>query len=109
MQPMPPEPDQAMTTESSQQPAVFKGLLHETGAAFAAPADQSLFASMRQAGIDWPVSCRNGTCRTCIGRLVDGQVAYDIPWPGLSLEEKCDGYCLPCIARPLCDFVIRRA
>ena len=98
-----------MTTEPCLPPAVFKGLLHETGAAFAAPADQSLFASMRQAGIDWPVSCRNGTCRTCIGRLVDGQVAYDIPWPGLSLEEKCDGYCLPCIARPLCDFVIQRA
>ena len=109
MQPMPSESDQAMTTESSQQPTVFKGLLQDTGVAFAAPADQSLFASMRQAGIDWPVSCRNGTCRTCIGRLVKGQVAYDIPWPGLSLEEKRDGYCLPCIARPLCDFVIQRA
>ena len=63
---------------------------------------------LRQAGIDWPVSCRNGTCRSCIGRLVAGTVAYDIPWPGLSLEEKRDGYCLPCIARPLCDFVIQR-
>jgi ferredoxin len=98
-----------MSTESSQQPPVFKGLVQDTGAAFAAPAGQSLFASMRQAGIDWPVSCRNGTCRTCIGRLVEGQVAYDIPWPGLSLEEKREGCCLPCIARPLGDFVIRRA
>ncbi len=98
-----------MTTESNQQPAVFKGLLQETGSAFAAPADQHLFASMRQAGIDWPVSCRNGTCRTCIGQLLEGQVAYDIPWPGLSLEEKRDGYCLPCIARPLGDLVIQRA
>jgi ferredoxin len=108
MQPMPPVPDQVMTSEPRQQPVVFKGLLQETGAVFAAPADQSLLASMRQAGIDWPVSCRNGTCRTCIGRLAEGQVAYDILWPGLSLEEKHDGYCLPCIARPLCDFVIRR-
>ena len=98
-----------MTTESSQQPAVFKGLQRD-GAAFAAPADQSSFASMRQAGIDWPVSCRNGTCRTCIGRLVEGQVAYDIPWPGLSFEEKRDlRYCLPCIARPQGDIVIQRA
>ena len=109
MQPMSPEPDQVMTTEPCLPPMVFKGLLQETGAAFAAPADQSLFASMRDAGIDWPVSCRNGTCRTCIGRLVEGQVAYDIPWPGLSLEEKRDGYCLPCIARPLGDIVIQRA
>ena len=104
-----PVSDQVMTTESRPPPLVFKGLVKETGAAFAAPADQSLFAAMRQAGIDWPVSCRNGTCRTCIGRLVEGQVAYDIPWPGLSLEEKRDGYCLPCIARPLNDIVIQRA
>lgn len=104
-----PKSDQAMTRDSSQQPPVFKGLVQDTGAAFAAPADQSLFASMRQAGIDWPVSCRNGTCRSCIGRLVTGRVAYDIPWPGLSLEEKRDGYCLPCIAKPLTDFVLQRA
>ena len=109
MQQMLPESDKAMTTESSQQPPVFNGVVQEAGAAFAAPADQSLFASMRQAGIDWPVSCRNGTCRTCIGQLVTGEVAYDIPWPGLSLEEKRDGYCLPCIARPVGDFVIQRA
>lgn len=98
-----------MITESSQAPAVFRGLVQDSGAAFAAPADQSLFVSMRQCGIDWPVSCRNGTCRTCIGRLVRGEVAYDIPWPGLSLEEKRDGYCLPCIAKPLADIVIERA
>ena len=98
-----------MTRDSSQQPPVFKGMLQDTGAAFAAPAEQSLFSSMRQAGIDWPVSCRNGTCRTCIGQLVTGKVAYDITWPGLSLEERRDGYCLPCIAKPLGDFVIQRA
>ena len=99
-----------MSTESRhQQPPAFRGLLQDTGAAFAAPPDQSLFASMRQAGIDWPVSCRNGTCRTCIGRLLAGRVAYDIRWPGLSLEEKHEGYCLPCIARPLGDLVIQRA
>ncbi|MCX7250897.1 MAG: 2Fe-2S iron-sulfur cluster binding domain-containing protein [Burkholderiales bacterium] len=109
MQQMSHESDEAMTTRSSNQPPVFKGVVQDTGAAFAAPADQSLFASMRQAGIDWPVSCRNGTCRTCIGQLVTGMVAYDIPWPGLSLEEKRDGYCLPCIARPLGDIVIQRA
>ena len=88
---------------------VFKGRLEDRGELFAAPAEQSLFESMRQAGLDWPVSCRNGTCRRCIGRLVTGQVAYDIPWPGLSLEEKRDGYCLPCIAKPLTDFVLQRA
>ena len=93
-----------MTTEASTQQ--FTGQVQETGEVFAARADQSLFASLTQAGITWRVSCRNGTCRTCIGRLVRGQVAYDIPWPGLSAEEKRDGYCLPCIAKPMCDVVI---
>lgn len=98
-----------MNPAFTDHPHVFRGRLEGSGEVFAAPADQSLFESMRQAGLDWPVSCRNGTCRSCIGRLVVGRVAYDIPWPGLSLEEKRDGYCLPCIAKPLTDLVLQRA
>ncbi|WP_300651449.1 2Fe-2S iron-sulfur cluster binding domain-containing protein [Hydrogenophaga sp.] len=74
----------------------------------AAHSDTSLFASMTRAGVAWPVSCRNGTCRTCIARLLQGQVRYEIPWPGLSPEEKDEGYCLPCVARPMSDVVIAR-
>lgn len=70
--------------------------------------ETSLFAAMARAGIAWPVSCRNGTCRTCIARLLQGQVRYDIPWPGLSADEKEEGYCLPCVARPMADVVIER-
>jgi len=98
-----------MHPTATDHPHVFKGRLEDRGELFAALAHQSLFESMRQAGLDWPVSCRNGTCRRCIGRLVTGRVAYDISWPGLSLEEKCDGYCLPCIAKPLTDLVLQRA
>lgn len=85
---------------------MFTGRIDGTGAAFAAPSHQTLFASMTQAGVSWPVSCRNGTCRTCLARLTAGSVVYDIPWPGLSLEEKRDGYCLPCIARPAADVAL---
>ena len=74
-----------------------------------AHSDTSLFASMTRAGVAWTVSCRNGTCRTCIARLLQGQVRYEIPWPGLSPEEKDEGYCLPCVARPMSNFVIARA
>jgi hypothetical protein len=31
--------------------------------------DQPLLVSLEQGGIDWPSSCRNGTCRTCLGQL----------------------------------------
>ncbi len=74
-----------------------------------ANSDTSLVASMTRAEAGWPVSCRNGTCRTCIARLLQGQVRYEIPWPGLSPEEKDEGYCLPCVARPMSDVVIARA
>ena len=38
------------------------------------PTNQPLMAGARAAGIALPSSCRNGTCRTCICRLVDGEV-----------------------------------
>lgn len=97
----------SVKTAGSTDPApVHLARLGDTGETFAAPADQTLMASMGQAGLSWPVSCRNGTCRTCLGRLVHGQVAHGIPWPGLSAEEKRDGYCLACIAKPLGDVVL---
>jgi ferredoxin len=58
------------------------------------------------AGIRLPSSCRNGTCRTCMCRLLDGKVAYRIEWPGLTPEEKADNHILPCIAYPQSDLVI---
>ena len=65
-----------------------------------AGSDTSLFAALTRAGIAWPVSCRNGTCRTCIRQLASGQVAYRIEWPGLLREEKAQGWILPCVAYP---------
>ncbi|MGA8786927.1 MAG: 2Fe-2S iron-sulfur cluster-binding protein, partial [Polaromonas sp.] len=51
-------------------------------------------------------SCRNGACRSCICHLSSGQVVYRIEWPGLSMEEKREGYILPCVAYPSSDVVI---
>ena len=70
-------------------------------------ADQSLLDSLEGGGVNWPSSCRNGTCRTCLGQLVSGQVHYRIEWPGLSAEEKTEGYVLPCCAYPDSDIVLR--
>lgn len=58
------------------------------------------------AGIELLSSCRNGSCRVCIRQLVSGQVRYEIPWPGLSADEKAQGYILPCVAHPSCDLVL---
>lgn len=68
--------------------------------------EQPLLASARAAGIELPSSCRNGTCRTCLCRLIQGQVSYRIEWPGLSFEEKRNGFILPCVAYPASDLVM---
>jgi hypothetical protein len=35
-------------------------------------------------------------------------VTYAIEWPGLSAEEKAEGYVLPCVARPTTDVVLEQ-
>ena len=63
------------------------------------PADQPLMAGARTADVDLRSSCRNGTCRSCLCRLVSGEVRYRIEWPGLSADEKREGWILRCVAR----------
>jgi ferredoxin len=72
--------------------------LTPSGWTFDAPDGMTLLQAAEQAGIDLPSSCRNGTCRTCICRLSSGSVRYLVEWPGLSLDEKREGYILPCVA-----------
>ena len=69
-------------------------------------ADSPLMASARAAGVELPSLCRNGTCRSCICKIVSGEIAYRIEWPGLSADEKREGWILPCVAHPLSDVVI---
>ena len=70
--------------------------------------EQTLLTSLEMGGVDWPSSCRNGTCRTCLGLMLSGTVRYDIEWPGLSAEEKAEGCVLPCVAYPCSDLTLQR-
>ena len=73
---------------------------------FEAPATVPLLEAARRSAFILPSSCRNGTCRTCMCRLKSGRVRYEIPWPGLSADEKKDGYILPCVAFAESDLVL---
>jgi len=85
---------------------VFQARLGAAGRPFDAPASRPLLQSALAAGIPMESSCRNGTCRSCLCRLVSGQITYRIEWPGLSAEEKTEGFILPCVAYPLSDLVM---
>ena len=93
---------------ASNSPAFFTAQAEPDGQQFDAWRTQSLLVSLEQGGIEWPSSCRNGTCRTCMGQLVSGQVRYEIEWPGLSAEEMSAGCALPCVAFPCSDLTITR-
>ena len=88
---------------------VFTVQFDDGTAAFTAGADQPLLHAAARAGIELPSSCRNGSCRTCMCRLVSGRVSYRIQWPGLLPEEKAEGWILPCIAYAETDLVLQRA
>ncbi len=84
----------------------FRILIEPQGWRFAAHAGQSLLQAALAAGIVLPSSCRNGTCHTCICVMRAGSVRYGIEWPGLSREEKGEGYLLPCVAIAESDLVL---
>lgn len=67
---------------------------------------QSLLDAALQAGVRLPRSCRNGSCRSCLCRLVQGEVRYRIDWPGVSAEEKAQGWILPCVAEAAGDLTL---
>ncbi|MDN3919850.1 2Fe-2S iron-sulfur cluster-binding protein [Roseateles violae] len=74
--------------------------------AFDCEEPQTVLLAALAAGLVLPHSCRNGTCRACIAQLLEGRIAYRIEWPGLSREEKDEGWILPCVACPRSDLRI---
>ncbi|CAB3710908.1 2Fe-2S iron-sulfur cluster-binding protein [Paraburkholderia rhynchosiae] len=76
------------------------------GHIFEAPDSLTILEAAGFANLRLPRSCRNGTCRTCLCKMTAGSVRYTIEWPGLSREEKQEGYILPCVAIAETDVVI---
>ena len=66
----------------------------------------TLLQAAEAAGIELPSSCRNGTCRTCICQRLSGETRHTIEWPGLSIDEKEEGWILPCVAQALGDVTL---
>lgn len=80
--------------------------LEPSGLEFEAEAGVTLLHAAEAAGIELPSSCRNGTCRTCVCLRLSGETRHLIEWPGLSLDEKIEGWILPCVAEALSDLTL---
>lgn len=69
-------------------------------------AETVLDAALRQ-GIVLPYSCRTGSCATCKGRLVSGELEHGAyQEQALPPAERENGYTLLCQARPLSDLEV---
>ena len=93
------------------QASIYTARIDGMGSNFSAPANMTLLQAAETTKVtelNLKSSCRNGTCRTCICRLIKGKVVYRMDWPGLSMDEKRDGFILPCVAYPVTDVVIQR-
>lgn len=96
-----PNPERALTV-------VARITLSDEGRCFEQTPGQTVLEAALASGVNWPRSCRNGSCRSCLAQLEAGSVRYRIDWPGLTPEEKEWGCILPCVAEATSDLVMRR-
>jgi ferredoxin len=100
------EPSRSVPLSESNEERTFTVRVEPLGRTFDAPESLTVLEAAGFANLHLPRMCRNGTCRTCLCRLVSGSVRYTIEWPGVSAEEKAQGYILPCVAVAQSDLVL---
>ncbi|BCF91054.1 2Fe-2S iron-sulfur cluster-binding protein [Paraburkholderia largidicola] len=100
------EPSRSVPLPESNEERTFTVRVEPLGRTFDAPESLTVLEAAGFANLHLPRMCRNGTCRTCLCRLESGSVRYTIEWPGVSAEEKAQGYILPCVAVAQSDLVL---
>ncbi|WP_372662639.1 2Fe-2S iron-sulfur cluster-binding protein, partial [Hydrogenophaga sp.] len=81
--------------------------IHSTGHSYSCAPDTTILKAGLDGGLFMPYSCRSGVCKTCRGKVVQGEVDYGGVHPKyLSEADKAQGYALLCCAKPMSDLVI---
>jgi CDP-4-dehydro-6-deoxyglucose reductase len=85
----------------------FRVTLSPSGHAFEVPEGKTVLVAGLAAGRLLPYSCRAGICRTCRGRVLEGEVDYgDARLHFLPADQRAAGFALLCQARPRSDLLV---
>jgi ferredoxin len=90
---------------------VYTVRLAKSGQTFAVPDGETILEAAENAGIVLSYSCRSGTCRSCLTRVLSGCAEHDPEYADeLSIDssELADGYRLLCSALVYSDLELER-
>jgi CDP-4-dehydro-6-deoxyglucose reductase len=89
----------------------FQVYLVQSDQSFQIGADETILEAAENAGIILAYSCRSGTCRSCLTRVLSGCAEHDPDYADeLSIDalELGDGYRLLCSALAYSDLKLER-
>jgi len=85
----------------------FTVSLQPSGREFVVERDESILDAALREGLRVPYGCRNGTCHSCRGKIIEGEVNYrGGPPKALTETMQANGFALLCQAVPHTDLVI---
>jgi CDP-4-dehydro-6-deoxyglucose reductase len=89
----------------------FTVQLTKSGAQFTVEPGETILEAAENAGLILSYSCRSGTCRSCMTRVLEGRAEHDPEYAdeiSIDGDEIAEGYRLLCSALAFSDLVLEK-